>query len=172
MLDGAILQNAYGMNPQSVAKTSLGTDGIKEFKTITDLFSADYGLVMGAQITMVSKGGTNQFHGDAYEFYGTATWMPRITSTRELSRISRGTSSEGLSAARSKKDRTFFWGVYEGLRETLGLTELILCLPQLVMVQQRRNLERPRHPTPWILRTTMHQLGTSLSGPGVVGRTG
>jgi len=32
MLDGAILQSAYEMSSQSVAKTSLGVDGIKEFK--------------------------------------------------------------------------------------------------------------------------------------------
>src|ERR1700676_1290137 len=37
MLDGAIMQNLWGMNPASVAQTELGVDGIKEYKTITDM---------------------------------------------------------------------------------------------------------------------------------------
>jgi hypothetical protein len=124
MLDGAILQNAYGMNSQSVAKTSLGLDGIKEFKTITDLFSAEYGLTMGGQITMVSKGGTNNFHGDVFEYVrNNAFDAKNFFDSGAIPRFRRNQFG-GAFGGPIKKDKVFFWGVYEGLRELLGLTEL------------------------------------------------
>lgn len=124
MLDGAILQNAYGMNSQSVAKTSLGVDGIKEFKVITDLFSAEYGLTMGGQITMVSKGGTNQFHGDAFEFLrNSALDSKNFFDSGPIPEYQRNQFGAAFGGP-IKKDKTFFWGVYEGLRENTGLTEL------------------------------------------------
>ena len=124
MLDGAILQNAYGMNSQSVAKTSLGVDGIKEFKVITDLFSAEYGLTMGGQITLVSKGGTNQFHGDAFEFLrNSALDSKNVFDSGPIPEYQRNQFGVAFGGP-IKKDKTFFWGVYEGLRENTGLTEL------------------------------------------------
>ena len=172
MLDGAVLQNAYGMNPQSVAKTSLGTDGIKEFKTITDLFSADYGLVMGAQITMVSKGGTNQFHGDAYEFIRNSDLDSKnYFDTGAIPHFERNQFG-GAFGGPIKKDKTFFWGVYEGLRETLGLTEndnvpAAACHGPAGAIIWNGNGTPPAgaiNPT-----AGCALLGTNLSGPGVVG---
>jgi hypothetical protein len=43
-------------------------DGIREYKVITNAFSAEYGMNMGSQMTIVSKGGTNRFHGDVFEY--------------------------------------------------------------------------------------------------------
>src|SRR5215472_15718335 len=68
MLDGAIVVNGFGLNPASASGSTLGADGIKELRVITNLFSAEYGPTMGSQTTMVSKGGTNQFHGDVFEY--------------------------------------------------------------------------------------------------------
>ena len=67
-LDGAILQTINGRNPSSLDGTTLGVDGIKEFKIITSNFAPEYGLSMGSQMVMVSKGGTNQLHGDVFEY--------------------------------------------------------------------------------------------------------
>jgi len=122
MLDGALTQNAYGMNSQAVAKTSLGADGIAEYKTVTDLFSAEYGLTMGGQIAMVSKGGTNNFHGDAYEFI-----RNNVLDTRQFFDPSTLPHFErnqfgGAVGGPIKKDKIFFWGLYEGLRQDLGAT--------------------------------------------------
>ncbi len=68
LLDGTSIVNPVGWNPTSIAGTTLGLDGIQEFKIITNGFSAEYGMTMGSQMVMVSKGGTNQFHGDAFEY--------------------------------------------------------------------------------------------------------
>jgi hypothetical protein len=67
LLDGTITQNAFGFSPTSVSGSSLGLDGIQEYRVVTNMFSAEYGLVMGSQTNIVSKGGTNQFHGDIFE---------------------------------------------------------------------------------------------------------
>ena len=55
-------------NGASATGTTLGVDGIQEFRIITNSFSAEYGQSMGSQQVIVSKSGTNQFHGDAFEY--------------------------------------------------------------------------------------------------------
>jgi hypothetical protein len=66
-LDGAILQNSTGRSPVAGdSGDALGVDGIKEYKVVTGTFQAEYGMAMGSQMVAVSKGGTNQFHGDAF----------------------------------------------------------------------------------------------------------
>ena len=122
MLDGAIMQNFYGMNNASVANTTLGVDGIKEFKTITSLFSAEYGMTMGSQTTIVSKGGANAFHGDAFEFIRNSALDAR--NVFDLPQIPKFKQNQfgGAFGGPIKKDKTFFWGVFEGFRNNLGLT--------------------------------------------------
>src|SRR3989442_10921839 len=68
LLDGTPTQNVLGYNGASVVGTTLGLDGIREYKVITNAFSAEYGMNMGSQMTIVSKGGSNQFHGDVFEY--------------------------------------------------------------------------------------------------------
>ena len=68
LLDGALMQYIFGLNNASIAGTTLGVDGIKEYRVVTSMFSADYGLTMGSQTVIVSKGGTNGFHGSAFEY--------------------------------------------------------------------------------------------------------
>jgi hypothetical protein len=66
-MDGAILNNALQLNSASQTGTMLGLDGIQEFK-IVGLPDASYGLVMGGQVVMASRSGTNEFHGDIFEY--------------------------------------------------------------------------------------------------------
>src|SRR5579862_4012360 len=68
LLDGANMTNAWGVSSASVTNSTLGVDGIKEYKVVTNSIPAEFGMTMGSQMTMVSKGGTNAFHGDAFEY--------------------------------------------------------------------------------------------------------
>jgi hypothetical protein len=134
MLDGAIMQNLYGLNPSSITDTTLGVDGIREYRVITNLFSAEFGMAMGSQTTIVSKGGTNQFHGDVFEFMRNSVLdarnyfdvAPSIIGHRlpEFRRNQFGGSGGGPI----KRDKTFFYGVFEGIRQTLGITNPINTL--------------------------------------------
>src|ERR1019366_9549163 len=69
LLDGASMVNVYGASTGSAASTTLGLDGIKEYKVVTGTFSAEYGMTMGSQMVIVSKGGTNQIHGGVFEYH-------------------------------------------------------------------------------------------------------
>src|SRR5438128_5976615 len=59
MLDGANTIGFFGINNSSIVGTTMGIDGVKEYKVVTNTPSAEYGLSMGGQTTVVSKGGTN-----------------------------------------------------------------------------------------------------------------
>jgi hypothetical protein len=124
-LDGAILQNQFGRNPSTEGDTTLGVEGIKEYKVITTNFAAEYGVTMGSQMVMVSSSGTNAFHGDVFYFMRNAALDAKNyfdeTSKPEFQRNNYGGSLGGPI----KKDKTFFFGVYEGLRQNLGVTNLL-----------------------------------------------
>jgi len=132
LLDGTMTQNAFGFSPTSVSGSSLGLDGIQEYRVVTNMFSAEYGLVMGSQTNIVSKGGTNQFHGDLFEYLRNSALDSRnyfdLLSMLPASvpgggkRIPpfRRNQFGGAFGGPVQKDKTFFYAVYESLREDLG----------------------------------------------------
>jgi hypothetical protein len=67
-LDGAIMGTTNGGSPSSISGQALGVDAISEYKLMTDSFSAEYGLTMGSQMSIVTKSGTNRLHGDIFEY--------------------------------------------------------------------------------------------------------
>src|SRR5487761_1719876 len=67
-LDGISLNDYANGGPGSVLGVSLGVDAIQEFSVITSNYSAAYGRTSGGVINAITRSGTNQFHGSAYEF--------------------------------------------------------------------------------------------------------
>ena len=122
LLDGTSLVNQSGWGTSSMGGTTLGVDGIKEYKVITNAFSAEYGMTMGSQMVMVSKGGTNTFHGDAYEFLRNSALDARNEFDAPKIPEFRRNNFGGSFGGPIKKDKTFFYGVYERLSEDLGFT--------------------------------------------------
>jgi len=133
LLDGTPMQNIFSFNGASAPGTSLGVDGIREYKVVTNAFGAEYGMSMGSQMTIISKGGSNQFHGDVFEYLRNRVMDARnFFDTSQVSCVASG----GTNCPRSpqyernnfgaafggpiKKDKTFFWGVFEGLKQTKG----------------------------------------------------
>ena len=124
-LDGAILQTMLGRSPVAGdSGNALGMDGVKEFRIVAGTFQAEYGLAMGSQMVAVSKGGTNQFHGDVFEylrnnaldandFFANQAGIP----IAPLRKNQFGAAFGGPI----KKDKTFVYGVYEGIRQVLGV---------------------------------------------------
>ena len=122
-LDGAILQNSTGRSPVAGdSGDALGLDGIKEYQTVTGTFQAEYGMAMGSQIVAVSKGGTNQYHGDVFEYLRNSaldanTYFNAGTPKVPLKKNQFGAAFGGPI----KKDKTFFYAVYEGIRQSEGV---------------------------------------------------
>jgi hypothetical protein len=132
-LDGANMMTLFGSAATSQAGTTLGLDGIREYKVVTTSFSAEYGQSMGSQMLMVSKGGTNQWHGDVFEYLRNAALDARNFFDRQYlvpdSGITRlppfqRNNFGGAFGGPIKKDKTFFYAAYEGLRQNLGFTAL------------------------------------------------
>ena len=59
--------NFLGGATSSIANTTLGIEGIREWRVVTNNFTAEYGLTMGSQMAIVTKSGTNDFHGSLFE---------------------------------------------------------------------------------------------------------
>ena len=125
-LDGARLNNQAGANSASPGGNTLGVDGIREYNVVTDMFGAEYGIGMGSQVVMTSRGGTNQWHGDAFDYLRNAVFDANVN--RALARA-HGSSNVVPRPAHIKnnpgaafggpilKDKMFFYVNYEGIRE-------------------------------------------------------
>ena len=127
MLDGAVMGNFLGGSASSIANTTLGIDGIREWRVVTNTFSAEYGLTMGSQMSIVTKSGTNTFHGSLFEYLRNSAVDARSfanqTQTGPQAPLRR--NNFGVSVGGPvKKERVFFFGTYEGLRERRGISQI------------------------------------------------
>jgi hypothetical protein len=128
LLDGASMVTLYGATSSSFSGTTLGIEGIQEFRVVTNSFSAEYGMTMGSQTVIVSKSGTNQFRGSAFEYHRSDALDARnffdyITpaTPRKKPEFARNNFGAAFGGP-IRTDRTHVFGVYEGLRERLGRT--------------------------------------------------
>jgi Carboxypeptidase regulatory-like domain len=74
------IDNAVASDISTTGGSGIGTfslDEVQEFKLITDNFSAEFGRNSGAQLQLITKSGTNQYHGSVYEFHQDAAGNAR-----------------------------------------------------------------------------------------------
>ena len=140
LLDGANMASFSGATSAAVTSSTLGTEGIREFRVITNSFSAEYGLTMGSQMTIVSKGGTNTYHGSLLEYLRNSALDARNffdykteTTPRRLPSFTRNQFGASFGGP-LREDRTFFHVVYEGIRERLGRTNNLTTIPSSAKV--------------------------------------
>jgi hypothetical protein len=96
-------------------------DSISEFRVLSNTFDAEYGRNSGAVINVVTKSGTNQWHGSVYEFFRNKALDAKgflDPSTPDNKQNQFG----GTFGGPIKKDRTFFFASYEGRRVVQGIT--------------------------------------------------
>jgi Carboxypeptidase regulatory-like domain len=90
-------------------------DTIQEFRVLTNTFDAEYGRNSGSVVNVVTKTGTNSLHGDVYEFF-----RNKVLNARNYFEETRPQFQQnqfgGTLGGPIKKDRTFFFGSYEGRR--------------------------------------------------------
>jgi hypothetical protein len=123
LLDGANMRGYAGTATVSAAETTLGVETIQEFRVVTNAYSADYGRAMGGVISLVTKGGSNAFHGSGFEFYRDSSmdarnYFDRGSEPPPFTRNQFGSSVGGPI----QKNRLFFFGGVERLQEDLGIT--------------------------------------------------
>ena len=111
-----------GSNMTGLRNTGNGTpnpDAIAEFRVITNSYSAEFGKFAGGVVNVITKSGTNALHGSLFEFLrneklNANVWTPGGTLTKApLRRNQYGVSAGGPI----KRDKTFFFGTWSGLRQ-------------------------------------------------------
>jgi hypothetical protein len=128
LLNGVEFTSASEINntPGGVSGQLLGVDAVREFAVVKDSYGAQYGKRPGAQVNIVTASGTNQLHGNVYEFLRNSALDARNFfdqgSIPEFQRNVFGASLGGPL----RTDKTFLFGNYEGFRQRLGLSDLTL----------------------------------------------
>src|ERR1700688_4922913 len=123
-LDGVSLNDYANGAPGSVLGGNLGVDAIQEFSVLTSNYSAEYGKTSGGVVNAITRSGTNQIHGSVYEFLRNSALDAKnfFDSTAKSIPPFRRNQFGGSAGAPIRKDRTFIFGDYEGLRQSLGVS--------------------------------------------------
>src|SRR2546426_852879 len=109
------------ITPGGVSGNLLGIDAVREFNVLTGTYSAEYGKRSGAQVSVVTQSGTNQFHGSVFEFLRNSALDARNPVTEPTSAAPFRRNQFGFAAGGPiKKDRLFLFGNYEGFRHRLS----------------------------------------------------
>jgi carboxypeptidase family protein len=103
-------------------------DSIQEFRVLTNTFDAEYGRNSGAVVNVVTKSGTNAFHGNVYEFF-----RNKVLNARNFFETDKADFKQnqfgGTFGGPIKKDRTFFFTSYEGRRVRRGIPSDAVTVP-------------------------------------------
>ena len=103
-------------------------DSIAEFRVLTNNFDAEFGNYAGGIVTVVTKGGTNGLHGDAFEFLRNTALDARNFFSPEREAYQQNQFG-GTLGGPIKKDKLFFFGDYQGTRNVQGLDTGLLPVP-------------------------------------------
>ncbi|HTU40175.1 MAG TPA: TonB-dependent receptor [Candidatus Aquilonibacter sp.] len=92
-------------------------DSISEFRIITNNFDAEYGNYSGGQVNVVTKSGTNKYHGSGFEFLRN-TALDATQYFTDSVPVYRQNQFGGTFGGPIRKDKTFFFLDYQGTRQT------------------------------------------------------
>ena len=120
-VDGVNVNDWLNGGPGSVLGAAAGVDSVEEFSVMTSNYSAEYGRTSGGVINSVTHSGTNHWHGTAYDFLRNSALDARnyFDGVKPPFRRNQFGASFGGPI---RKDRTFFFANYEGIRQSLGIT--------------------------------------------------
>jgi hypothetical protein len=100
-----------------VQRSTPPQESVQEFRVVNNTFGAEYGRAAGGIVNIVTKSGTNDFHGSAYEYFqNDATDARYMLQPAPLAHTLRQNQFGGTLGGPVKKDKTFFFMNYEGKR--------------------------------------------------------
>jgi outer membrane receptor protein involved in Fe transport len=120
-LDGLDATGVKDPRQEGALRLVISTDSIAEFRVNSTLYSAESGGGAGAQINVVTKGGTNEFHGSLFEFLRDDKMDARnpFDTSKQPFRLNQFGGNFGGPIV---KNKTFFFVNYEGLRQRVSQT--------------------------------------------------
>src|SRR5262249_21294862 len=118
--------NIMGMQDRKAQVVVPSLDAVAEFKVQTSNYSAEFGRNSGAVMLVNIKSGTNQFHGTAYEYLRNDYADARETFNYGPKNILKQNQFGATLGGPIQRDRTFFFGSWEGFRVRQGQSDLAI----------------------------------------------
>ncbi len=112
------------MQPGGTSGMLLGVDAVREFNVERDSYGAEFGKRPGGQVVIVTRSGSNQWHGSAFEFLrNSALDAPNFFDAGSAPPFQRNQFGASLGGP-LHSDKTFFFTNYEGFRQNLHQTSV------------------------------------------------
>jgi hypothetical protein len=151
-----------------VLGTSLGIEGMQEFSVLTNTYSSQFGGI--AVMNAVSKSGTNELHGTAYEYLRNSALDSRsyfdLTGAGAPTKPAfRRNQFGGSLGGPIKKNKLFFFANYEGLRQALGDTQANVGVPEPYLASDELPCGVPGQAGPTAAVNTVSPVCLGLTGP-------
>jgi hypothetical protein len=160
-------------NDMGVAQPSFrpSVEVIQEFRLLTGVYPAEYGRMSGGQVVIITKSGSNAFHGSAYEFIRNefTDAKPYFTASGAKTPSFKQNTFGATIGGPIKKDKTFFFFGYEGQRIRQAVTALA-TVPTTAMLNGQFSGKVLYDPstglpmTPIAGTTNSYNLATAMAG--------
>jgi hypothetical protein len=126
LLNGVEYTGASEINvtPGGASGLLLGVDAVQEFAVVTNTYGAEYGKRPGGQVNIVTSSGTNELHGNAYEFLRNSAFDARNYFDQGAIPLFQRNEFGGSLGGPIRKNKTFLFGNYEGFRQNLSLSDV------------------------------------------------
>lgn len=125
LLNGVSVEE-YGYSGTAVVPN---LDSLAEFRILTSNFDAEYGNFAGGQVNVITKGGTNTFHGNVFEFLRNTDF----DAANYFDNGNRGPFQQnqfgGTLGGPITKDHVFFFGDYQQTRNVVGVSTGTIAVP-------------------------------------------
>ncbi|HJY88331.1 MAG TPA: carboxypeptidase regulatory-like domain-containing protein, partial [Candidatus Acidoferrales bacterium] len=105
---------------RSNASYIVSQEAIREFQVVRSGFAPEFGRSTGGLVNVITKSGTNDFHGSAFYYMRHREWSPRTVFGDKVAPIRQ--QFGGSLGGPIRKDKTFFYGVYDQQKERQPLT--------------------------------------------------
>lgn len=133
--NSALNQTGIGGAPASL----LPIEAIEEFN-LQSQFAAEYGRNSGSVVNIITRSGTNRLHGSAFEFFRNSALDARnVFNTESRKSVFQNNDFGVAIGGPIVKDRTFFFGAYEGQRERVG-SDFLLLVPRQDQIAEARSI--------------------------------
>jgi hypothetical protein len=174
LLDGTDMNDGYRNDPAinqpgvfGTPSTILPIDAVSEVRVLSN-FQPEFGRSAGTVISIVTKSGTNNFHGNGFDYFRNNALDARnyFNSTTDPQAPFHNNQFGGSLGGPIQKDKTFFYANYEGQLERVGVVTTG-CVPQITAAQLQsanpviRQLLLSQNPWP-----TANIAGTGMSADG------
>jgi outer membrane receptor protein involved in Fe transport len=118
------------LNNSGATNLMLGKNAVQEATVVTNAYGGQYGQQAGAQVSYVTKSGTNAFHGNAqYWWTGSSldanSWFNGLSSPAQPTPFNNNNAWAASVGGPIKKDKLFFFADWEGIRYIVPTTQLV-----------------------------------------------